>query len=283
MSALYIVEPGGQPTSHAEEEARALWSRGSISAQAYYWKEGMSDWRPATEFFDPVAVTIGVANPAPLAQPFNRAAGFAKDPTALTKFLKVMLWISAAVALLGLIISGISLATGNAAKTAGGGVSALDIAEGLTGLLQLLVFVVTGIPFLMWIHRANRNARALGAQDMQFTPGWSVGWYFIPIFNLWKPYQAMKEIWQASHNPHSWPTQEVASLVSHWWALWLLTGFLGQVAFRLSLRASTAQELTSAALLDLLSDLTQIGLCFVALRLVASIYQKQSEWAQRPA
>ena len=80
---------------------------------------------------------------------------------------------------------------------------ASDARQGLVGTAQVLIYLISGVLILMWIYRANHNARALGAANMDFTPGWSVGWYFIPIANLWKPYQAMKEIWKASASPSS--------------------------------------------------------------------------------
>jgi len=76
-----------------------------------------------------------------------------------------------------------------------------DQRQGIIALVHMLVFIVSGFLILKWIYRANYNARQLGAEGMNFTPGWSVGWYFVPIATLWKPYQAMKEIWKASHYP----------------------------------------------------------------------------------
>ena len=51
--------------------------------------------------------------------------------------------------------------------------------------------------FCLFMPRANRNARAFGS-SMSISPGWAAGWFFVPIANLWMPYQAMKEIWQGS-------------------------------------------------------------------------------------
>ena len=86
-------------------------------------------------------------------------------------------------------------------------VARLDKWRDLSRYLQIIVSlqfvngVVVIVLFCIWIYRANYNARQLGATDMQFSPGWAVGWNFIPIANLWKPYQAMREIWQASADP----------------------------------------------------------------------------------
>jgi hypothetical protein len=68
-----------------------------------------------------------------------------------------------------------------------------DTRQAWIGYGFLAVFIITGIVFLKWIHAANRNARAMGAQGLRFSPGWALGYYFVPVLSLWKPYQAMKE------------------------------------------------------------------------------------------
>jgi hypothetical protein len=72
-----------------------------------------------------------------------------------------------------------------------------DLRQGMIGLAQFGTRITLIVLICIW-PRANRNARALGATGMRFTPGWCVGWYFVPIMNLFRPYQAMKEIWMAS-------------------------------------------------------------------------------------
>ncbi len=287
MSAIYLLEPGGQQTLYSDEQARELWSQGRVSPQALYWKEGMAEWRPASEFFGagqgmpPAGVAAQFAPSVYAAHQPVRA--FAKDPRTLTKFLKVMLWISFSLGVVGLLISGVSLATGNALKSSDDELNLFVLFEGLFALLQVVVYIVTAIPFLMWIHRANRNARALGAQGMTFSPGWSVGWFFIPILNIWKPYQAMKQIWQASANPDAWSSEPVPSLVGNWWGLWLLSNFLGQMSVRLAFRDETAQILMTSAIVDLGTEAVDIALCLVALRLISSIFRMQCERAGQAA
>jgi Domain of unknown function (DUF4328) len=41
-----------------------------------------------------------------------------------------------------------------------------EIRQGAIGVFQFIMFIVTGILILKWIHRANFNARQLGASDM---------------------------------------------------------------------------------------------------------------------
>jgi len=135
------------------------------------------------------------------------------------------------------------------------------------------------VVFLMWIYRARKNAEWLGARGMRFSPASSVGWYFAPIFNLWKPYQAMKEIWQASKNPGAWQTVSLPGLLSTLWTCWIVNNMVGNASFRLAFRADSPADLMASAVVSVVSEVTGLILCLVALRLVSSIYQMQSGWA----
>lgn len=84
------------------------------------------------------------------------------------------------------------------------------------------IYILATILSFRWIFFSARNARALGATGLKIRPGWAVGWYFIPFANLWKPYQAMNEIWQASKEPLDWESQQPSSRVGLWWTLWLV-------------------------------------------------------------
>jgi hypothetical protein len=88
------------------------------------------------------------------------------------------------------------------------------------GAIDITVFYASLIPFLTWIYRANSNARSLGASGMEFTPGWSVGWFFVPLANLVKPYQVMRELWRTSSNPGDWKGEPVPAKIGAWWGAW---------------------------------------------------------------
>ncbi len=79
-----------------------------------------------------------------------------------------------------------------------------DNREGLIAIGALLLYLVTAVVFGVWIVRAHKNLRALGIPNLTYTPGWAFGWFFIPILNFFRPYQAMKELWQASFGGIMW-------------------------------------------------------------------------------
>lgn len=93
----------------------------------------------------------------------------------------------------------------------------LDNTLGILELFYFVIFIASVTLIGRWIYIANSNARQLGAQGMEFTPGWSVGWYFIPIANIWKPFLAMREIWKASHRPAAWQSAPGSPLLGWWW------------------------------------------------------------------
>ncbi len=110
---------------------------------------------------------------------------------------------------------------------------------------------------------------------MEFTPGWSIGYYFIPILTLWKPYQAMKEIWKASKKPSDWASQNTSGILPIWWTLWLISNFLGQAILRLSMRAEELNELINLNIITQISDILDIPLALVLLAIVNSIHNMQ--------
>jgi Domain of unknown function (DUF4328) len=89
--------------------------------------------------------------------------------------------------------------------------------------LLLIVFLATPVLVLRWIYLASANAHALVGDGMRFSPGWAVGWYFVPVANFWKPYQAMKEIWQLSSGRPDWKMVPAPAVMRWWWGLWLLS------------------------------------------------------------
>ncbi|HSG66518.1 MAG TPA: DUF4328 domain-containing protein, partial [Gammaproteobacteria bacterium] len=130
----------------------------------------------------------------------EQQAGF-RNPTVLTSWTIRLLYAQVAVSLVAVfsgwleyeLLGDLARGAFESDELADAAAEASDARQLLVGIFQIAIFIVGGILMLMWIHRANYNARQLGAAGLRFTPGWAVGWYFIPILNLWKPYQAMKE------------------------------------------------------------------------------------------
>ena len=96
-----------------------------------------------------------------------------------------------------------------------------EMRQGILGLLSFALGCVTGIMALVWIYRAHLAARRDESRSISVSPGWAVGWFFVPIANLWKPYHAMWQLWRYQH-----PTGG-RMLLRCWWALWLASSVVG--------------------------------------------------------
>ena len=87
------------------------------------------------------------------------------------------------------------------------------------------ILFVTAAFFLVWVYRAHANVHALGFNELKFSPGWAVGWWFIPIFNLVQPARAMAELYRIAEarNPAAGRTHIRIRPVVAWWSLLLLS------------------------------------------------------------
>ncbi len=128
------------------------------------------------------------------------------------------------------------------------------LVNALHALGWLAIFLFTVVVFCLWIYRSNAALRAAGVYGLNFTPGWAVGWWFVPFANLFKPYQVMRELWDASA-PDRVDTESLAKRTppfALWWGLWIVGNFIDNAAARLamspSLRVSPGTEFAISAL-----------------------------------
>ena len=119
----------------------------------------------------------------------------------------------------------------------------------------------------MWIYRAASNARGLGARGLHDSPGWAVGWYFIPVASLFRPFAAMEQLYKASFAPIGWQSKPTPTLLRAWWAAWLIAGYYGYIV------TFVARNNTSIAGLRLVTmlQIVESGLDFLAIGLFLTI------------
>lgn len=140
------------------------------------------------------------------------------------------------------------------------------------GVAELVIFVAAVAFFLQWFHRAIVCAKALAprGQALNVWPSDAVISFFLPVFNLWRPYQKVKrlsEVLNPLELPEPTPEPEPAPVGQYrasgrrapaaelrwpktapldaWWAAWIFMNVVG----RLALRSNTSQSPT-AFLLD---------------------------------
>lgn len=119
------------------------------------------------------------------------------------------------------------------------------------GLIGIPVYWLCIVLFCVFTFRAMRNLHLWGAPSADMAPGWAVGWYFIPVANLFKPLEGMTQIRDGAREIASQPPVEDTRL-GLWWTGWIAGTILNRVAFRVGggwqANADVSMQSISAAL-----------------------------------
>jgi len=266
MSEIHIATRDGQKAVYNQAEIASAFAAGRIPPDALYWQAGMAEWSPVSE--------LGGRGPAIPAMPPLPSYTFFKAPENLTSVLVFLIYTKAAVSLNSLFSDFAQLSLlGSSNLTVATG-AANDARQQIITIIYLLVSITTAIVFLTWINRANKNCHGFST-GMEFTSGWSIGWFFVPIMCLYKPFQVMSEIWRVSHDPVNWKSLNPPALMRWWWGLWLVSQLAGQLAWNLSLKADSVEALQTSTVVGIFSSGMDIPLCIVAAMMVGKIFQVQ--------
>ena len=109
---------------------------------------------------------------------------------------------------------------------------------------------------------------------MKITPAWAVGYYFIPVVSLWKPYVSMCEMRQASYGM----ANQLKSLLAYWWFFWL--AYIVLTTCHLASELSSHEELiTMRDKLSMVTGITGIVLNYLTAAVVLSMTNAQNRAA----
>ena len=160
--------------------------------------------------------------------------------------------------------------------------SANDMRHGSIGMAEVSVFVLSGIFILMWIYKAHKNAIEYGL-NKEFTAGWAVGSFFVPIINLFRPFQAMVELYTCSASPSNWKSssssnysESMASspkLIRLWWALWIISFLLRRMVVKWA--PEGLDELLNYKYFEIGDSVFDIILTIVFIVIIKRIYKNQ--------
>ena len=149
-------------------------------------------------------------------------------------------------------------------------------------ILGMLVYFFNAVIVCMFMYRANANARALGAINLENNPGWCIGYWFIPILNWFKPYQCMNEIHKASSRPdgRAWKMATPHPLMGAWWACWLIGNTAANFQNRMAM--SEIHLGVGGIVLDCAATLLLAAAAFSLIIILRSITELQSSSQFQP-
>ena len=298
MPKIHIATPDGEQLVIEEFQLQAKFQAGTIPAASLYWKEGMTEWQPIASLLpDPASpaarATASTTDPGAPLNPYAAPAfhepspawlpagayAFVKNPRRLTDTLTV-LFALCLLSDLVLLVLAISQQLMIGQPFTAGEEAASDARIQLATTISSVVFLLTAVCYCRWIYRAVVNSQGFGARGMKDGPGWTVGWYFVPIMNFFRPYQNMREIWQVSGDPRNWQAEESSGLLVIWWTCWIVSGILSNFGIFSGL-ATTVAGFHALSLIFILSILISLGTTIAAIKLTRTIIQRQETLVAR--
>jgi hypothetical protein len=103
-------------------------------------------------------------------------------------------------------------------------------------VVAVLLMLIAGTAFVVWLHRARTNLGRPGDRELTWTPGWTVGGWLIPLGNAVIPQLVVYEIDRYSERfadeAEGRPHQRHRAVALAWvvlWSLFLITSQLGGV------------------------------------------------------
>lgn len=132
------------------------------------------------------------------------------------------------------------------------------------------VYLTCIVTYLMFVYRGMNNLHLSGARSVTITPGWAVGWSFIPFANFAMIYNVMRQIWIGSHDPVTGKYSPPWT-INVWWAGYL--GFLltSRLSDSMVPKDADLQFMDPSEYLDVFMPSVIIGLISGTLLIVGSL------------
>lgn len=166
-----------------------------------------------------------------------------------------------------------------------------DVRQAFVRIAILIVVIVCAITFIQWLRRAYHNLHKAKITGLKYSEGWAAGAWFVPIMNLFAPYQIMRDVWVKTkdycrgYNLEVGDTEELDStkqkgtstvaLVGWWWAAYLIGNTTESISSNIERRAGASiDQLILSTRISMVASIINI----VALILVIKMIRESQHW-----
>lgn len=217
-----------------------------------------------------------------------------RDPSGLWPWFRGFIILYLVLAIMQYALStSFFLLSGASPDYAPADATGMSVTLGFVGVSALLT-----IAFILCIvftgrltYRLMRNLHQIQSNYVTTSPGWAVGWYFIPFANLVMPVQAVTQIWRGTFAAtEGEPPPDPNGAIAAWWGCWLIGNISDSVGERL-IGAGLLQEPTTPSTEMLYAALGLFGFgalmsvlaCIFMLRLFGKLTRAQSQMVRAAA
>lgn len=211
------------PVTNAE--IGTLIADGTVTAATSVCGKGQNDWKPAAESRLAIHFQQSPSQRLPIKDPsFRPVGGFS-----IWLRISLVLYVIVTVALIGLnLFTWFNRDAFYLAEVGSSDASPLMI--GITimlafaALLYGLSFFSSVIAYCWLFPRCMRNLRETADPHATMSPAETWAWYIVPIASLFKPWEAMANIWRGTMGQIGQSTK-LPTILGIWWFAWLGSTF----------------------------------------------------------
>jgi hypothetical protein len=146
-----------------------------------------------------------------------------------------------------------------------------DKREMSIGIIGIIAYLVSSITFLIWFYRAYQNLTKR-ISNTEYSPGWTIGSWFIPIISLFKPFNIMSELNKKTNliikSRMIDTAQNKRMYIGLWWGLFLTSGYVGRALFHVARRVDDVNGLILITTGDIIVSTMKILLGLLTIKLL---------------
>lgn len=149
--------------------------------------------------------------------------------------------------------------------------------------LTIVTLIGVGLALVKWLNACYRYAKdSIGANGFK-NEGWTAMGWIIPIFNLFKPYQILNEIYKAGapryQTADDWKKESGSGLLLTWWIFWAVTHFIMWIVSKELVKKSFRDDLTLPQIIGMYD--IQAWVCVISLVVAVLWFAVASHLTQR--
>lgn len=150
--------------------------------------------------------------------------------------------------------------------------NANDYRERMLSFLHLIVYIISGVTFILWFRRAYFNLHQR-VPKLSYTDGWAAGAWFVPIVSLYLPYQIMKELYKRtklllSENNAEMPVNLSVTPLGIWWTLWIIQSIVSIIVLNVSMSLETIDSFILITIINMVGSILFIPLALVTVKII---------------
>lgn len=103
--------------------------------------------------------------------------------------------------------------------------------------IVVLASYLSPILMLIWMYTVSQNAHNSKDSEMKYSPSSNIGWWFVPVMNLWMPMRVMTEVWEVSFD-----SKATKKKMMDWWTYYVLYAVIIFVSVPLNMYGNLPSE-----------------------------------------